>query len=777
MTTLTYKGIEYNVILVDSSITKADGDGSTTENALKDLPDALTNNTCYLFRRLDDAEVLVKHQIDASLQNIMFLGMPKNTDPQWIQNLVTDEAINDAWKADEAHYARVRFWHRSDNIDTNSLNRACLYLQNITYATFINCYLYRHDSSSGASSSTYWGAVSPFLTDGANTSPKLRLGLYGCKIGVYGIDLDQDSYLAEATGPDYKDTNNVAQYYSKWARQYFNIHTADCVEIDNCVINGIVHNRIGTNSHTQYGSSNYYFQGGQAIYVDNCISFKLTNSTINAAFETGNSALGYEDAIFIDNSMKSENKCFVSIHHVQYNCICGTNGVAALCNIDMSSYNNAAVIGITEINITPKKFNHSYGGNLTYDACGIGLYTSYGYKQLYIDNIKMDATGSVKLTQCIPLRLSIMGQSAGNQHSGEIRNIDIKLSDDPAGGIYALSNNLKSVADFNFNFGTNGSSYNDLTTSGYSDSSNYRSRYNVLDYPVLENLNINAPYGKVCFNRVIANLGDLRCGVEVNYACAIDINKLTFDKSNLQGINVANGGNYLRIRDYEVNLPIQDTLQLNQNFWSNSVYIDKSNVNLFNMVVTNVTDTRYLHSLFCCLNMIQPGRYFARNVNTFAQSWGVTRAGSTSSACLKLNCNTNANFPLMIGGSPFKGFSVTPDSSGKKYLTAYFAHKNFDAISLESGKHEFNLIVRVPKVIDNEKNTIAYTTFISTPDDWYEDNSEWSDDGCEAKKIMVPIEVSSTSLPIEVKLSYNWYHATGVVYLDPEFHIVNDLSR
>ena len=73
----------------------------------------------------------------------MILGMPKSTDDQWIQNLVKDESINSAWKAD-AEYACIKFPHKGNE----SWNDANVIASNILEQCIgINLYCFRKRSN------------------------------------------------------------------------------------------------------------------------------------------------------------------------------------------------------------------------------------------------------------------------------------------------------------------------------------------------------------------------------------------------------------------------------------------------------------------------------------------------------------------------------------------------------------------------------------------------------------------------------------------------------
>ena len=191
MATVNFNNVEYNVVLIDPTIANLGegNDGLTPQTALQTFPSKLVNNTCYLVILTSElTEAFVNHQVDTTLVNVMFLGMPKSTDKKWIQDLITDDTINTAWKNDEADYANIRFWHITTSTDKSNWNRACINGANLEDVTCINCYLFRQNAQSTSSDERDYSYTSPFFTNNGSTAYETKFRFYNCKFGVKGID-------------------------------------------------------------------------------------------------------------------------------------------------------------------------------------------------------------------------------------------------------------------------------------------------------------------------------------------------------------------------------------------------------------------------------------------------------------------------------------------------------------------------------------------------------------------------------------------------------------
>lgn len=748
MTSLNFKKVDYNVVFVDPTTMSLEGTGESAESPLKDLPETLVNNTCYIIRRTsEENEVSVKHQVDHTLCNIMFLGAPKESDEKWIKDLASGLGI-ETWMSDPADYANVKFWHRTDGTDQASMDRACLNSSAFEDVTAINCYLYRKESSATQSNyNRYY--VSPFFTTNKATDLKANFCFYGCKFGLKGMDLNKDEWLKEHA--NFEGMNTDQQYYDEWCRMFIIAPHANSFVLDNCVINHIGYNQATSDAFSS--NSAYWFERGQAFSFDDIKTVQILNTTIN----TGSIYCGgsYDTVIWAANVLNA------SVHNLVINHIVSDKTLQLPLRFGVQKYGQ---LDVNKVDIYFKKLkDYEYTGELYNLNAGVYIEDSAGFGH-NISDVTLHGKGDVKVAQACALYLLGRGGGKGVPFSWSIKGIKIELSDNFDECVFKTYKNNESCLWLNLH-------YNSDDTFGTSSNFVYARSIQSLDRPKVENFEIDAPYCYLCGTKIVGSLGEIRCGLHLKAGCGLDIAKLTCDKLPGSGVWLENQENYVHIKEYVGNPGLnQDYLPISQSFYSNAVYVDKSNVELFGTVIdTNTSDT-YTYSQVCCVNMVRDGSLFVRNGHAFAQSWGVTRTGSNSGASLKMYSNYNANsFPLMIGCDPYKGFEVRATKTGKQNLVAYFACKSFAGLDEKDGRHKFKLDVRIP--YKNGEDIFYETRYSSTDATWQDDTSVWSDEDCVAKKIVIPVDIEVTDKPIEVKVVYGWYDKTGLVYLDPDFKL------
>lgn len=771
MATVNFNNVEYNVVLIDPTIANLGegNDGLTPQTALQTFPSQLVNNTCYVVRRTSElTEALVNHQVDTTLVNVMFLGMPKSTDKKWIQDLITDDTINTAWKNDEADYANIRFWHITTSTDTSSWNRACINGANLEDVTCINCYLFRQNAQSASSDYRQYSYTSPFFTNNGSTAYKTKFRFYNCKFGVKGIDLDKDIWLDTYTSVS--DVDESYQYYSKWCKGFISAYYVHTFSMENCVINHVGWNYAGDKIN-HGGATSPYFHTSSAFNITSVRNFDVKNIEVNST-AIYQSSYGYNQ-VFQIGCLNG------SFRNVKMNTIVGNYQLGQLIRLSGSN------LAVSDIDIYVKKFkDYSYTStpDITYSMIYVNPSAYTGKTEITNINFFGNEENGAKLAQVRVLDVYGKAYSWGTPYSHKIDNVNVYLTDNLDESVYknlqVNSSTNKPYCNcvyFGFSTGRSGDGNYNSNSNVYAESG--RTRLNMTDYPQITNIKIDAPYTQLYCSNIVANFDELRCGLNLGTSCSLDIKKLTFDKLGQEVISNSYPGNYVRVRELECNPSLMEGIvAIKEYFNQTAIYVEKSNVHLFSNNNYNSSGDLYGYSQICCLNMVHDGRFFARNQNIFAQSWGVTREGSASSASLKLNSNyVSSDYPLRIGADPYKGFGIMPKTTGKKKLIAYFAHKNFSPDSEVNGVDQFKLIIRTPKIDKN--GLISYETFYSTFGKWEDDTSVWNDVDCVAKKMVVPIEVYDTSLPVEVKLEYNWYHQTGVVYFDPDMQIEDDTDR
>jgi len=755
MTTLSYRGIDYNVVLIDPSI-ETGGDGASTASALKDFPTVLENNTCYLIRRtnIEDGYCFIPYQTTDVLVNVMFLGMPKSTDPQWIQDLVIDSSINTAWKADTASYACIKFPHYGDRDSSDSAN-AVVNSANLEYCIGINLYCFRQD----ADRYNYytWYDITAMFSNRYNTDWKTRFNFYQCKFGVLNYNIDSDSYLASNEYETIRGSENT-QWYNEYGANYVCARNARELILKDCIFNASGNgqaNRWGTNVFETNAVKFYEIKDAR---IEDCVVHGIPGNS-----STNNSSVFC--IAYIEGN--------VIVKNIQYNQILHNTRLLPLLAIG-----NRGHIGSTEIsNITInfKRFmspvnidstlystDSSSGGILT----GTEYYSPDQSGQFFsIENFTVNADiGSVKLAEGNFLELHIRGDTFGLPNPPYLKNINIHLHD-------------KLDECFLTKIGTNPSTANIdaywwSNTSGNNESSAYSKISNKPSMLRLENLSIKSSLtGYLRLVGVMTNIDKLDAHLlAVN--SQVQVNTLDYSKHENCAVRLQGGNTYVRVKnlivpedrasDEPVVVDLYNGGQIN-------VYIDNcNNENVFPTAMDNNTDVSYYYSNAICCNAGDSGKFIQRNRNVIAQSWSVTRSGSESSASLKLQNNTTASAsPLVVCPRPFKAFEVTPTETGVQTLVAYFAYRNFVPENETLGKHRFNLEVDVP--YEKSDHTYGYTTYSSN--DWFEDDSTWSDPDAVARKIILPIDIKCLR-PIDVRVVYHWYSNNGFVYFDPDIRLI-----
>lgn len=754
MYTLSYKNIEYKVVCIDPTIETA-GDGLTAASALKDFPAKLENNTCYVIRRTADAanqHCNINWQNDDSLVNVMILGMPKATDKEWIQDLIQVEEINTAWKNDEANYANIKFPHYGNKY-TNTADNNVINSAKLEFLTVINTYCYRLEKTNYSSSSSYREVLSGMFGNDNVTTKLTNFGFYGCKFGVLGYDIDSDAFLAEHTDTDI-NLDGGANKYDQFGGCYVTVLAANSFRCEDCIIN------YHTNANDSYhGVTTQY---GKAFSVESINTVYMNNNKVNIKCFSPTPAFVFRNILFSGTYRNTE--C---------NLILLTNRLTPL--MYTYGYKRYGIINIDNTKIRIKKFinapvSNALEGSYIYGGLILGYinddnHEGYG-KELSLTNFDVDCTiGDAKLAEGNFLSAHFMGDALGSPQPTIFKNISIKLHD---------------VLDECFITNTNGTTYSTVVLNAYWHQNNggtvthgaaYLTSYAAIAR--IENLFVSSKLaGNVYLRNVVANIDRLEARLHTHTSTHVQINDLVFDKLDVPAIVIGEQST-VRVKNLKVvenKTSTEPVVSGLYNGYSNAIYIDNCNQEeVFDCVCDKETNVDYVNSIAICANAGAEGKFVARNRNTLAQSWSVIRNGSDSGASLRLSNNTTVDGKrIVVCPNPYKGFTVTPTKLGMQELVIYFAYKDFVKDQEAAGKSSFNPIVYLPT--KNSLGEIKYLP-ITSVQDWYDDTSVWTDPEAVAKKIIIPINVEMIE-PIEIKFSYNWYHPSGCVYVDPDMRLV-----
>lgn len=190
--------------------------------------------------------------------------------------------------------------------------------------------------------------------------------------------------------------------------------------------------------------------------------------------------------------------------------------------------------------------------------------------------------------------------------------------------------------------------------------------------------------------------------------------------------------------------------------YGSNILVGSTNVICMPSTFMNTNQTRKECS-YICTNDQLAGNYTVRNSFTDCRTWSVNRVGSVGGCTLKLSNETtdDFNYPLKIGGEPFKGIAIqtTAGSHVAKIYVAMYGYNDFTQI-----------IDRL-----NCKITLPDGSFVTAFDgNWYEDTeSSWENiEGHTVYRLEIPFELSEAG-EVLFEYSFSWYMIGGSTYLDP----------
>ena len=329
-----------------------------------------------------------------------------------------------------------------------------------------------------------------------------------------------------------------------------------------------------------------------------------------------------------------------------------------------------------------------------------------------------------------------------------VRNINITMSRNP---IYGDGTN--NSGGYVWNTDGNNRGLIRLTRSGS------RGRVASSDF-LIQNISITAPRG---IAMVLDNcLVDLKsCDIEGSCQFTHCVGKIGTITTWYPGYGVYdNAGNILYIKAIQCNRN-NPNWEYNGQYalvpsYGSNILVGTTNVICMPSTFMRTDQTRKECSYICTNDQIA-GNYTVRNSFTDCKTWSVNRVGSVGGCTLKLTNETtdDFNFPLKIGGEPFKGIAVqvAAGSHVAKIYAAMYGYNNF------------------AQIIDRFqcKITLPDGTFVTAADgNWYEDTeSSWENiEGHTVYRLEIPFELSEAG-EVLFEYSFSWYMIGGATYLDP----------
>lgn len=750
MTTLSYEGIDYNVVYIDPSA-ETNGDGTTYSTAMNVFPSSYTDKTVYLFRRTDEtSKISMPKSGNAGLKYIMFLGMPR--EGQQFYDLLDDAGVKEAWKDETAKYANLLMNSSSYSSSTPYQNYVVYYETSNVMFVANNCYFFRDND--GGSARSYINFM--FYISGGNTK------FIGCKFGYTQYNLDDDNYLENNTDID-TNTSKYPQYKCSAYVQLYCKYTL----VEDCVINIV----------SQYGASVYPSEGSYVMHDYAAFDFNNTSAFINNTvinyycMETSSNVARGSRLIFNTNEFKLKN--------IDINIINPRRSILVIQNCK-----NEIQYELKNIDIHTKGFKNFVPENIVTTDNVIDIYHAIGsnWYDSFISNVQIDGIYydySKEPIKMGNMGIAILGMPYFENGSPKsyVKNIDLKFN--PNGT--SISNTVLTLKSNARNF----SSSTNISDTNYDYCANVGKSF------ICNNIKVDAIKSSTSLSLSGASVksDEIRGHVTLNHA-TLDVNKIYNDRGSQAGI-YSSGNSFLRCKEYEANTNNKNYLYTGQNqvalryvsgsstydYYSDPqhIYIDKTNTVLFDEYVHEKSSGAGKYGLYVCPNYIQNGQFYARNESVFAKTWNVVRTGSTNQASIRFSNNQckSANW-LRIGYEPYKGITINPSTTGNKVLTAYIALKNINENDVINCLNDFELEVRVPYL--NADNSVSYDYYPSKSFGWQKDDSTWSNDTeLNTFKINIPVEVKDTTNPIEIGFAYSHYDALGVLYFDTDVKIADKI--
>lgn len=280
---------------------------------------------------------------------------------------------------------------------------------------------------------------------------------------------------------------------------------------------------------------------------------------------------------------------------------------------------------------------------------------------------------------------------------------------------------------------------------------------------LLQDITIDAPYGRAMnLNTSLLDLNakTIRGGVRLRN-CMGKIGTLShFRPGNVlydDGVNTLYIGNIICDRTGKMFEYTGDSA-IYTNRWTSNILVGNCNTE-FTSNVAN-TDTLYKCSYICTNNASfnGNGNYCVRTQRAFCKTWNIARVGSDSGCSLKLfnESASDANYPLLIGGAPFKGITKHV-TQGRHKVTIY---------AMTNGYTYPENIINNLTIKMHANNSI----FTSVQGQWSEDTtSEWTNiESGSAKAYKFELTFTANEeQDVEFEYAFSWFMVGGAVYLDP----------
>ena len=713
---MIFSNIDFTLKYLDPSA-EENGDGTSPESPLNAFPESigeLGDNTAWIIRRTsEDYSAFLPGGNTSEIHNILFIGMPKNTDPLWT---MMPRLAQEAWGSDEAEYANIRAntgdepWGDEYGFNLPACKTFMLH----------RLYVFRDES---------WAYMSIFKFPAQDYTASISIE--NCKFGQKGINLDSQ---------DFTDSTNTSR-----CKAFFYINTAHVLSMHRCIFN------IVNDGDDWYGDTADPFHLNNASYISvSDIDVYATTSQYGGDYGPGGgTALCFSNGSWGGAFSDYQNLRF----HILVN---GTWGYMPC--LFYSAVNDYCRIR----NITATVEERKLGTNNPSQYCvGQSMIRSHGSREFEIDGITVTIPKCWRITEGGRV-VSISGfcNSTIPGFSKSIRNISISMAETDGVDSEASTGN-----------------YYEWVRQGIGDIGRYpwysalEMSFSERNYSegawepvVVSGITVNHPHGVAlyaygCQIRNCSLKGTIklrRCVADVTSmtsfypgyalfaaeASTLRVGTLTLGKENSE---ITGGADDPAVGSY-----YSDT---------SFIYVGTCNGPLKSNIGGTATNVYNGYNVICA-NESDSGHYTCRSENYICDTWNARRTGGAP-ACLKIISSANGSGGMSLGRAPFRGFQITPAETGIHTLEFHIAAKGISDLS------ELNRRLLVQVTVPRANGT-QDVYFSSTSGCWQDDSSaEWVNDSeMVQRKLVMPLNITEAGA-LDVKIHYQLYSASGYVYLDP----------
>lgn len=713
---MIFSNIDFTLKYLDPSA-EENGDGTSPESPLNAFPESigeLGDNTAWIIRRTsEDYSAFLPGGNTSEIHNILFIGMPKNTDPLWT---MMPRLAQEAWGSDEAEYANIRAntgdepWGDEYGFNLPACKTFMLH----------RLYVFRDES---------WAYMSIFKFPAQDYTASISIE--NCKFGQKGINLDSQ---------DFTDSTNTSR-----CKAFFYINTAHVLSMHRCIFN------IVNDGDDWYGDTADPFHLNNASYISvSDVDVYTTTSQYGGDYGPGGgTALCFSNGSWGGAFSDYQNLRF----HILVN---GTWGYMPC--LFYSAVNDYCRIR----NITATVEERKLGTNNPSQYCvGQSMIRSHGSREFEIDGITVTLPKCWRITEGGRV-VSISGfcNSTIPGFSKSIRNISISMAETDGVDNEASTGN-----------------YYEWVRQGIGDIGRYpwysalELSFSERNYSegawepvVVSGITVNHPHGVAlyaygCQIRNCSLKGTIklrRCVADVTSmtsfypgyalfaaeASTLRVGTLTLGKENSE---ITGGADDPAVGSY-----YSDT---------SFIYVGTCNGPLKSNIGGTATNVYNGYNVICA-NESDSGHYTCRSENYICDTWNARRTGGAP-ACLKIISSANGSGGMSLGRAPFRGFQITPAETGIHTLEFHIAAKGISDLS------ELNRRLLVQVTVPRANGT-QEVYFSSTSGCWEDDSSaEWVNDSeMVQRKLVMPLNITEAGA-LDVKIHYQLYSASGYVYLDP----------